>query len=505
MAEIAELLEYLTDDEKAELDQLLSQDSWSPLPGPQTEALNSDADILLYGGAAGGGKTDLAIGLALTKHKRSIIFRREGTQLQGILDRLGEILGTRDGYNGQDRIWRLPERQIEFGSCPHLGDERKYQGRPHDLIVFDEGAHFLEAQIRFLMGWLRTTVKGQRCRVVITSNPPTDHDEDDADWLIRFFAPWLDPEHPNPAKPGELRWYAVIDGEDVEVDGPDTIEHNGEAIEPKSRSFIPAKVHDNPYLSGTQYEATLQSLPEPLRSQMLKGDFLAGRGENPWQVIPRAWVEAAQKRWEPRAPADKRNQTAIGIDVARGGSDETIISPRIDNWFDEQVCRPGTETPDGPSVVGLVIANMRGTPALNIDVIGVGSSPYDQLKGNGLQAHALVSSEGSDARDLTGSFGFVNKRAEWWWRFREALDPDSGEDIALPPCSKLKADLCAPRWKMAARGVQVESKEETRKRIGRSPDRGDSAVYALVFDGKTLKDRRKAMTRAQSSYNPMKW
>ena len=52
-------------------------------------------------------------------------------------DRLGEILGSADGYNGAERIWRVEGRQIEFGSCPNAGDERKYQGRPHDLIGFD--------------------------------------------------------------------------------------------------------------------------------------------------------------------------------------------------------------------------------------------------------------------------------------------------------------------------------------------------------------------------------
>jgi hypothetical protein len=77
---------------------------------------------------------------------------------------------------------------------------------------------------------------------------------------------------------------------------------------------------------------------------------------------------------------------------------------------------------------------------------------------------------------------FVNRRAEWWWKLREALDPATGEDLALPPDQGLLADLCAPRWKLSARGVQVESKEDIIKRLGRSPDRGDSAAYALARD-----------------------
>src|SRR5205085_1292975 len=83
-----------------------------------------------------------------------------------------------------------------------------------------------------------------------------------------------------------------------------------------------------------------------------------------------------------------------------------------------------------------------------------------------------------DALDQAEQLGFVNQRAEWWWKLREALDPDSGQELALPPDPELKSDLCAPRWKNTARGIQVESKEDLHKRIGRSPDAGDAVVYA---------------------------
>jgi hypothetical protein len=63
--------------------------------------------------------------------------------------------------------------------------------------------------VRFLLGWLRTVVKGQRCRAVLTFNPPTSAE---GRWIVAFFAPWLDPKHPNPAKPGELRWFGTVAG-----------------------------------------------------------------------------------------------------------------------------------------------------------------------------------------------------------------------------------------------------------------------------------------------------
>ena len=130
---------------------------------------------------------------------------------------------------------------------------------------------------------------------------------------------------------------------------------------------------------------------------------------------------------------------------------------------------------------------------VNIDVIGIGASPYDHLRAalatvKGLRGEiinrsdlvlAMNASEGSEARDKSGQLGFLNKRAQWWWQFREQLDPASRQELALPPDPELKSDLCAPRWKLTPRGIQVESKDDIIKRIGRSPDKGDSCVYAV--------------------------
>jgi hypothetical protein len=450
---------------------------WKALPGPQSMALTNQADILFFGGAAGGGKSDLLLGAALSQHQRSIIFRREYPQLKGLEDRAREIVRDRGQYNGTDKIWRLSRgRQLEFGAVQNLGDEQRYQGRPHDLKGFDEITHFHEQQFRFLAGWLRTTTPGQRCRIICTGNPPVSAE---GDWVIKFWGPWLDPQHPNPAAPGELRWYTTIDGEDKEVESGESFQHNGELLVPKSRTFIPALVDDNPYLLESGYRATLQSLPEPLRSKMLYGDFSAGREDDPYQVIPTAWVVLAQERWRQRS-APELPMTTLGVDVARGGKDSTVITPRHGNWFGEQKVFPGTSTPDGPSVAALVFSAMKGKPAINVDVIGVGTSVYDTLKQRGIAAVPMNGAEQSKATDKSGQLNFRNKRAEWWWKMREALDPHDGDDLALPTDRGLLADLCAPRWKLSAQGIQVEGKEDIIKRIGRSPDKGDSAVYALA-------------------------
>jgi hypothetical protein len=82
------------------------------------------------------------------------------------------------------------------------------------------------------------------------------------------------------------------------------------------------------------------------------------------------------------------------------------------------------------------------------------------------------------ARGKSNKLGFVNKRAEWWWKFREALDPDSGDGVALPPDRELLADLTAPTWRLRMNGIQIESKDEIVARLQRSPDKGESLIYA---------------------------
>jgi hypothetical protein len=473
---IRELLPYLTSRERADLDRLLaSAPRWLPLPGPQAQAFSTPADITGFGGAAGGGKSALGVGLALTQHRKSIIFRQNGTELTGVIDEITRVVGSRDGFNGADRIWRVDGRQIELGSFPNPGDETKYQGRDHDLIVYDEASNMRESAVRFLMGWLRTTRPGQRCRVLMTFNPPTTTE---GRWVTAFFAPWLDRKHPRPAKPGELRWYAMVDGKEVEVASWEPIKHGADTIRPISRTFLPSRVRDNPYLMGTGYMATLQALPEPLRSQMLHGDFAAGTEDDIWQVCPTAWVEAAQARWQ--RPDRLAPMDSVGVDVARGGRDETIIARRHGMWFDAPLAYPGKSTPDGPSVAGLSIAAKRDDAVIHIDVIGVGAAPYDFLRDAGQQVVGVNVSEAATAPDRSGRLRFKNLRSELVWRMREALDPATNSGIALPPDPRLLADLTAYTWSLSGSTIYVASREEIVARIGRSPDYGSAYVLALI-------------------------
>ena len=94
----------MPEEQKAELDAIVDMRSrdrlWMPSPGPQYDARKCKADILLYGGEGGGGKTDLGLGLAFEDHEKSLIIRKNYTDLRGITDRAKEINGTDKGYNG---------------------------------------------------------------------------------------------------------------------------------------------------------------------------------------------------------------------------------------------------------------------------------------------------------------------------------------------------------------------------------------------------------------------
>lgn len=483
LADLMRSIGSMSETEKLELDALLQADEspWVPQPGPQTAAFNSQADIVFYGGAAGGGKTDLLLGLPLTQQQHSIIFRREAVQLIGIEERMTNILGTRKGYNSQDGVWRLPGgRVLELGSVKEPGDWIKYQGRAHDFKGFDEICHFTELQFRTLIGWLRTDKADVRQRVVCAGNPPTTAE---GEWVKRYWAAWLDPSHPRRAKPGELRWYVTnVQGEDDEVPGPDPVQVGNDLVKPKSRTFIPSSVDDNLFLLSTGYKATLQALPEPLRSQMLRGDFSAGAADPAWQLIPTEWIKAAQARWQAK-PA-KGQMTCMGLDPARGGADKTSAARRHGQWFDVVESVPGIITSDGPKTAAYAVGLVRDGAAICIDAIGIGSSGLDFLRGLNLLVHPVVGSAASGLTDKAGQLMFRNKRAEMYWRMREALDPVSPDPISLPPDQELLADLAAVRYKVVTMGqkaaIQVRDKDEIREALGRSPDKGDAVAMTFV-------------------------
>lgn len=492
---------------------------WTPNPGPQTEAYFCKADVLLYGGQGGGGKSELLAGLALSEHQRSLLMRVQYTDLSALVERVVAIAGTRKGLNSSPPPqFKLDNRIIDFGAASTPEKAETWQGNPHDLIGFDEACQFQEMVVRFIMGWNRAADDDldrpsvQRVRTVMASNPPLSAA---GQWIIPMFGPWLDPMHSNPAEHGELRWFLTDpDGNDIEADGADDCrEWDGKIYRPRSRTFIPAQLSDNPFLVNTGYQATLDGMQEPMRSAIRDGNFMAAREDSDWQVIPTAWVLKANERWKQGKPANAA-MSALGVDPARGGRDETSISPRFGRWFDHILAVPGRETPDGPSVLALIVKTIRDSAPIGYDPIGIGSGVSDALKASGLDHEPLNGSAAALGSTSDGHFGFVNKRSEMWWQLREALDPDYGIDIALPPDPKLQADLTAPLYTTRHGNppkIYSESKEDIIKRLGRSPDRGDSVVYSWAVGGidpRPRKNRHAIQERnwtpdTQDTYNPL--
>lgn len=491
----------------AEAERATAHMRWLPNVGPQTQAYLCPADLLLYGGQAGGGKTGLLLGLALTAHRRTLLMRRQGTELGALIEETIRFNGSREGYNGSSppKLRTVDGRLIDFGSAKDAGDEQSWQGQAHDLLGLDEATQFLESQVRFLMGWVRTTDEAQRTRVVLASNPPLDAS---GQWVIGMFRPWLDLTHPKPAKPGELRYFVTDpDGNDMEVDGPEPVQFPGRPnpVKPLSRTFIPAALADNPYLARTDYASKLDAMPEPLRSAVRDGNFMAAREDDPWQAIPSDWVRQAQARWTSVPPVGVP-LCAMGVDVAQGGGDQTVIARRYDGWYAPMLAVPGAQTPDGKAVAALVIQHRHDRCAVVIDNGGGwGGDAVKHLVANEIDAEAYLGVKPSTARTADRQLPFFNTRAEVYWRFREALDPSQpgGSPIALPPDPELVADLAAPRYSVGPRGIQVEAKEDLVKRLGRSTDRGDAVVMAWRAGPKGPDSGRAWAQRQRGRFGPM--
>lgn len=476
---------------------------WVPNPGPQTDAYFCKADVLLYGGEPGGGKSQLILGLAFNEHQKSLIMRREYGDLDGLIADALTIHGSRDGFNGSPPPkLRVSERQtISFAAAHRVGDEQGQMGKGRDLIGIDEATHFAESQIRFLMGWNRTDDPGQRCRVVLATNPPL---RPEGLWVNKMFAPWLDPAYPDPAKPGELRWViSDDDGNDRWVAGPGeyevTVAGKLKMVRAMSRTYIPASVRDNPYYVASGYEAQLDAMPEPYRS-LLMGGFRTTFKDVPNQIIPTAWVIEAQKRWTEKPPKGVP-MCAIGADASGGGEDPMVLAPRYDGWYAPLIEVPGKEIPmerSGAFCAGVVVSHRRDQALVVIDMGGgYGGPMYEQLRANSVECNRYKGAEATTRRSRDGKMKFVNKRTAALWLFREALDPGQpgGSPIMLPPDPKLVADLTAPTFEPTPQGLKAEKKEDVCERLGRSTDRGDAVVMAWFEGPRMLTDALEWMDR----------
>lgn len=211
----------------------------------------------------------------------------------------------------------------------------------------------------------------------------------------------------------------------------------------------------------------------PLWRARILGEFPEASDDT---LIPLAWVMAAHERWH---ELEKLNGEipVLGVDVARFGSDESVIYECYDDRIRlAEAFRKVDTMGTAGRVKNLKIA--RKAEVVNVDVIGVGGGVVDRLREEGVEVAEANASHRSSEPDR-----FANARAEWYWKFREGLDPNGdGAQWALDPNDDLLASqLTSIRYKIDGKGrTLLESKDDMRRRGMSSPDRADGAVIATL-------------------------
>ena len=268
----------------------------SPQPGPQTKFLQTPADICVYGGAAGGGKT---LGLLFEPLRHvgwipnftAVCFRRTMPQITnpgGLWDETQNFYSRAGGSaHVGAREWRWPHGgKIKFSHLQFDNTVYDWQGAQITLICFDELTHFSRHQFFCMVSRNRSTC-GVRPYIRATCNPDADS------WVADFLAWWIDPEtgFPIPERAGVLRYYVRVADKIEWADRPEDLMQclerghdvppDFELPRPISVTFIPATVFDNPALLqvNPEYVTWLRSLPLLECERLLRGN---------WKIRPAA-------------------------------------------------------------------------------------------------------------------------------------------------------------------------------------------------------------------------
>ena len=276
-----------------------------PQPGPQTAFLSTPADIAIYGGAAGGGKT-YSLLLEPLRHIHNskfgaVIFRRilPSIKIEGGMWDESENIYPEIG--GEPRLgdlsWKFKSgAKLTFAGMQTEDDRKKYHGAQIPLIGFDQLEEFTEKQFIYMLSRNRSD-SGVRGYIRATANP-------EPGWLAKFLDWWIaDDGYADLGRAGVLRWFVRVGDRMEWADTPEELEKfktpNGDPIPPKSVTFIPASVYDNKILlaNDPSYLANLMALSKVDRGRLL-GD--RKRGGN-WKVKPEAGL-LYNRAWYPIAP-----------------------------------------------------------------------------------------------------------------------------------------------------------------------------------------------------------
>lgn len=259
-----------------------------PQLGPQEEFLASPADIVIYGGAAGGGKS---FGLLLEPLRHvtnnpqfyAVVFRRTTVQVRnpgGLWDqsmKLYPLLGAQPV--SQPLEWNFQGGgRVKFAHLEHETSVNEWQGSEIPLIEFDELTHFTEGQFWYLLSRNRS-LSGVKPYIRATCNPDADS------WVAKLIAWWIDQESGLPVveRCGVLRWFVRVEGQLYWADTPEELQEQFAHIEvfPKSLTFIAARLTDNQILmkQDPSYRASLEAMPKIDRERLLLGNWKARPGD----------------------------------------------------------------------------------------------------------------------------------------------------------------------------------------------------------------------------------
>jgi predicted phage terminase large subunit-like protein len=308
-----------------------------PQPGPQTAFLSTPADIAIYGGAAGGGKSWALLAEPI-RHIRNarfgaVVFRRTTTQIRNEGGLWDESMGMYPVVGGDPKEmvleWKFPSgASVSMSHLEHDKSILNYQGAQIALECFDELTHFTSRQFFYMLSRNRSTC-GIRPYVRATTNPDADS------WVADFISWWIDPEtgYAIPERSGVLRWFVRVGEKIIWADYPHElaeykmVDENGDMvpIPPKSVTFIPSKLTDNKILMQADpgYMANLMALPFVERERLLGGN---------WKVRPNAGLYF-QRSW------------VKIIDIA------PVVLQKVRAWDLASTPLDGTNNPDGTASV----------------------------------------------------------------------------------------------------------------------------------------------------------
>lgn len=267
-------------------------------PGRQRQFSQCEADIAIYGGAAGGGKSfALLLEAAKWVHipgYRAVLFRRVHTDLMqegGLWDESQAIYAALGGTSRESprAQWTFPSgAKISFDHLQHEKTAQRKQGLQAAFIGFDELTHFTESQFWYLIGRLRTTC-GVKPYLRGTCNPDPDS------FVRKLIDWWIGPDGlPIAERAGVIRWISRVNGEDHWADDPLELRERFPGTEPKSFTFIPAKLEDNPALLAADpaYASNLDAQTRVERARLKDGnwDIRAQAGD----YFKRSWFELVE-------------------------------------------------------------------------------------------------------------------------------------------------------------------------------------------------------------------